>query len=42
MYLVVPTKIEKQLLFLSPLVTTKELPGVLQTLVDYGVTILDL
>ena len=42
MYLVVPPKTEKQVLFLSPLVTARELPGVLQTLVDYGVTVLDL
>ena len=42
MYLVVPPKTEKQIMFLSPLVTTRELPGILQTLVDYGVTILDL
>jgi len=42
MYLVVPPKIEKQSLFLSPLVTTRELPNVLQILVDYGVTILEL
>jgi hypothetical protein len=42
MYMVVPPKTEKQLLFLSPLVTARELPGVLQTLADYGVTVLDL
>ena len=29
MYVVVPPKIEKQMLFLSPLVTVRELPNVL-------------
>ena len=42
MYLVVPPRIEKQFLFLSPLVTTRELPCILQTLSEYGVTILEL
>jgi hypothetical protein len=28
-------------LFLSPLVTTRELPGVMQTLVDFGVSIME-
>ena len=41
MYLVVPPKIEKQFLFLSPLVTTRELPMIIKTLSEFGVTVLD-
>lgn len=42
MYLVVPPKTEKHILFLSPVVTTRELPLILQTLSTYGFTVIDL
>jgi nucleoside diphosphate kinase len=41
-YLVVPPRVEKQFLFLSPLVTARELPQVLQVLCDFGVSLLDI
>lgn len=42
MYLVVPPKIEKQFLFLSPMITSRELPRVLHVLTEFGVSILDI
>ena len=42
MYLVVPPRLEKQFLFLSPLVSALELPTVLSLLADLGITVLDL
>lgn len=42
MYLVVPPKIEKQFLFLSPMITAKELPKLLSILTEFGVSLLDI
>lgn len=42
MYLVVPPRIEKQFLFLSPLVTSRELPSILGVLCEFGVSVLDI
>ena len=42
MYIVVPARVEKQYMFISPLITTKQLPSVLQVLTDFGVTVLDI
>ena len=42
MYMVVPPKTEKHILFLSPVVTTRELPLILQTLCNFGVTVIDI
>jgi hypothetical protein len=42
MYVVVPPRIEKQYLFLSPLITQADLNQVLQILSENGTTILDI
>lgn len=42
MYLVIPPRLEKQFLFLSPLVTTRDLPSLIQILTDSGLSILDI
>ena len=42
MYLVVPPRIEKHVLFLSPALTTRDLPVVIQTLTENGVSIMDI
>lgn len=43
MYLVVPPRIEKQFLFLSPLITARELPAVIEVLAnEFSISILDI
>jgi hypothetical protein len=42
MYVVTPPAIEKQYLFLSPLITTRELPEILNKITENGITILDI
>lgn len=43
MYLVVPSRIEKQYLFLSPLITARELPAVIEVLAnEYAISIIDI
>jgi hypothetical protein len=42
MYLVVPPKIEKHFLFLSPYVTARDLPKLLHLLTEFGISVLDI
>lgn len=42
MYLVVPPALEKELLFVSPLITARDLPTVIAKLTENGVSVLDI
>ena len=42
MYIVAPPKLEKQYLFLSPLLTMKEVPDIIQKLSENGISVLDI